>query len=143
MILRSLTALAILTLVLAGCVPIPETAPSAMPDATTMPETMPDMVSGLAMVESVEVQVLEGTPASLLVIARGYLPDGCTSIDDTSWTQEGNTFNVTITTTRPADAMCTQALVPFEETVMISPPGGVDPGTYTVMVNDVKTEISF
>ncbi len=100
-----------------------------------------DMISDLAMVDSVEVQVLGGEPTSLLVIARGYLPDGCTSIDDTSWVQEGNTFVVTITTVRPADMMCTQALVPFEETVIIEPESALDPGTYTVEVNGVSTQV--
>ncbi len=100
------------------------------------------MTSGLAAVQSVEVQVLSGAPTSLLVIARGAVPDGCTSIDETSWTQEGNTFIVTITTIRPADMMCTQALVPFEETVMIEPENALDPGAYTVEVNGVSTEVA-
>jgi hypothetical protein len=97
---------------------------------------------GLAPVDSVELQVLDESPLSVLVIARGNLPDGCTSIDETTWAQEGNTFFVTITTVRPTDAMCTQALVPFEETVFVEPPDPVEPGTYRVEVNGVAEEFT-
>jgi len=95
---------------------------------------------GIAVVESVEVQVLDGAGPSVLVIARGSLPDGCTSIDETSWRQEGDTFYVTITTYRPQDMMCTQVIVPFEETVMIEPEAALAAGAYTVSVNGVSAQ---
>jgi inhibitor of cysteine peptidase len=91
----------------------------------------------LAQVESVEVQVLDQSPPAILVIARGSLPDGCTSIGDTDWAQDGKTFKVTITTVRPEEMMCTQALVPFEETVMMKPADALAPGRYTVDANGV------
>ncbi len=97
---------------------------------------------GLAPVDSVELQVPDESPLSVLVIARGNLPDGCTSIDEATWAQESNTFFVTITTVRPTDAMCTQALVPFEETVFVEPPDPVEPGTYRVEVNGVAEEFT-
>ena len=137
---KRFVALSLLALILGACVPIPAAAPPSAPAQPAAPNT-PSMVSGLAAVESVEVQVLNAPPASLLVIARGYLPDGCTSIDETSWVQEGNTFVVTITTFRPADMMCTQVLVPFEETVIIEPESALSPGTYTVEVNGVSTQV--
>ena len=46
------------------------------------------------------------------------------------------TFQVTITTTRPADAMCTEALVPFEETFSLDV-YSLPAGTYTVNVNGI------
>jgi inhibitor of cysteine peptidase len=134
-----LVILAVLALVLAACVPIPITAPTVTPDAPAIP----GMTSGLATVDSVEVQILEGAPAALLVIARGNFPDSCTSIDETSWTQEGNTFVVVITSVRPVDAVCTQALVPFEETVLIEPKAELDSGIYTIDVNGVAAEVAF
>jgi hypothetical protein len=38
--------------------------------------------------------------------------------------------------------MCTQALVPFEETMLIEPEGESDGDAYTVEVNGVATELS-
>jgi inhibitor of cysteine peptidase len=138
---KSLVTLICLSLVLAACVPVP-VAP--LPPAQAQPTEPPaaSMASGLAAVQSVEVQVLDGSEVTLLVIARGNFPDGCTSIDETSWVQEGDKFLVTITTVWPEDAMCTQALVPFEETVMIEPESPLAAGTYTVDVNGVSTEVT-
>jgi inhibitor of cysteine peptidase len=71
------------------------------------------------------------------VNASGYLPDGCTKITDTSVNRDGDSFNITIMTERPAHIVCTQALVPFEETIAIDIVG-LKAGTYTVIVNDIR-----
>jgi inhibitor of cysteine peptidase len=91
-------------------------------------------VAGQAAVESIEILILESFPVQVHVVARGNLPDGCTSIDQITEERDGETFRVTITTTRPADQMCTQALVPFEETIALDV-YGLPAGTYAVDVN--------
>jgi inhibitor of cysteine peptidase len=72
------------------------------------------------------------------VVAVGYLPDGCTEIDgiDVDREVDAQTFEVTIGTVRPRDAMCTQALVPFEETIELDVLG-LPAGTYSVDVNGI------
>jgi inhibitor of cysteine peptidase len=91
---------------------------------------------GTANVESIEILILESFPVQIHVIAEGYLPDGCTEIDEIKPEMEGNTFNINITTKRPKDAMCTQALESFTETIPLEVQG-LSAGNYTVNLNGV------
>jgi len=118
-----------------GCSLIePEETPTAVVAPTFTPAAGDG--AGLANVESIEILILESFPVQIRVVARGNHPDGCTSIVDTDVTQEGNTFLVAITTFRPPDQVCTQALVPFEETIALDVLG-LPAGAYTVDVNGV------
>ena len=103
-----------------------------------------EVVYGDADVEEVEVLLMESFPIQVAVIARGNLPDGCTEIDDvqTSFDEESKTFSVEITTVRDPDAVCTQALVPFEERIELDV-RGLPAGTYTVDVNGVRETFTF
>ena len=92
---------------------------------------------GVANVESIEILTLESFPVQIQVIAEGYLPDGCTEIDEIKTETEGNTFNINITTKRPKDAMCTQAIESFTETIPLEVQG-LSAGNYTVNVNGVN-----
>ena len=94
----------------------------------------------LAAVDEVSVIIMETLPGTAAVIAQGYLPDGCTSIVDMRMTidEEAGLFQVTLGTYRDPEAMCTMALVPFEEVVEL-PIMGLAAGTYTVEVNGVGT----
>lgn len=96
-------------------------------------------VSGTANVEDVEVLIMESFPVQVTAVARGNLPDGCTEIDSvrTDFEEDENMFTVSITTTRDEDAVCTQALVPFEERIDLEV-RGLPSGTYTVDVNGVR-----
>ncbi|HIH75616.1 MAG TPA: protease inhibitor I42 family protein, partial [Methanosarcina sp.] len=80
--------------------------------------------------------ILESFPVQVNVIAEGYLPDGCTEIDEIETEREGNVFNITITTKRPKDAICTQAIENFSETIPLEVQG-LSAGNYTVNVNGV------
>ncbi|QLC50277.1 hypothetical protein HWN40_08505 [Methanolobus zinderi] len=92
-----------------------------------------------AAVGEVEILILESFPVQVRAVASGYLPDGCTEIDSENTTVErnGNTFNVSLRTIRPKDAICTQALVPFEETIDLDV-YGLERGVYTVNINGVE-----
>lgn len=92
------------------------------------------ITEGEAPVEAVEVLILESFPLQVQARVTGYLPDGCTQLGDTVVTQEGNTFRVALKTARPSDAVCTEAVVPFEVTVPL-PVEGLPAGDYTVNVN--------
>lgn len=90
-----------------------------------------------ASVDSIEILILESFPVQVNVRARGDLPDGCTSIDNATTTQQGTTFNINITTIRQTGELCTEALVPFEETISLDVLG-LSAGTYTVNVNGIN-----
>ena len=92
-------------------------------------------VAGVALVDSIELIILESFPVQISLKARGTLPNGCTSIDDVSINRNGNEFDINITTVAAADAICTQVLVPFEETIPLGVEG-LPAGSYQVNVND-------
>jgi hypothetical protein len=91
---------------------------------------------GQAQVNSVDVLIMESFPVQVSVIARGELPDSCTRIDEIISQQSEDTFRVAITTFRQPDQMCTQVVVPFEQTVALDV-AGLAAGTYNVSVNGV------
>ena len=90
-----------------------------------------------ATVDSIEILILESFPVQVNVRARGDLPDGCTSIDSVETSQTGTTFNINITTMRETGELCTEALVPFEETISLDVLG-LSAGTYSVNVNGIN-----
>ncbi len=87
-------------------------------------------------VESIEVRLLESNPVQVEAVVRGQLADACTTIAGATVEAQGQTFAITLQTTRPADQMCAQVLTPFEQVVPIETP---DPatGTYEVQAGDV------
>jgi len=93
-----------------------------------------EYIYGTANVESIDILTLESFPVQIHVIAEGYLPDGCTEIDEVNTEREGNVFNINITTKRPKDAVCTQAIEDFEKTIPLDVQG-LKAGNYTVNVN--------
>jgi pimeloyl-ACP methyl ester carboxylesterase len=121
--------------------------PEQQPAATTEPAPEPTTVEGQiitakAMVENIEILLLESFPIQVNVVAQGNLPDGCTEIAEITEEQEGNAFEITITTSRPADKMCTQMLVPFEEVISLDVVG-LPAGVYAVNVNGVSDTFEF
>jgi len=95
-----------------------------------------DVIYGEATVEDIDVLILESFPVQVNVLAHGYLSDACTEIDDITQQRRGKTFLVTITTARPVDAVCLQAVTEFEEVISLEVLG-LQAGTYTVDVNGV------
>jgi len=96
-----------------------------------------EYIYGTAVVEDIEILILESSPVQVNVVAKGYLPDGCTEIGDITKSKDGNTFVINIETIRPADAMCTQAIVPYEEVIPLDV-YGLKAGAYNVVVNSVS-----
>lgn len=89
-----------------------------------------------ATVDSLQVILLESFPLQAQAVVSGTLPDGCTELHEVTVEQQGLRFNITLTTRRPTgDIACTEALVPFEETVDLDILG-LEPGTYTVIAQD-------
>jgi inhibitor of cysteine peptidase len=96
----------------------------------------PTLVPGTLPIEAVDVVVLESFPYQLRAQVRGYLPDGCTRIDQVSQTRDGNVIDVTITTLRERDAICIQRIEPVNRTIALE--GGYLPGEYVLRVNGVE-----
>lgn len=88
-----------------------------------------------AIVEDLEVMVLESFPVQVNAVVRGSLPDGCTTIQTITASREGDIFDLTILTQRPVGVSCTEALVPFEETVSLDV-YGLPAGSYSVKAGD-------
>ena len=115
---------------------IEDLPPMPPEEETNLPDDG-EYLYGTAVVEEIEILILESFPVQVNVIAKGYLPDGCTEIGDITKVRDGNTFTVTVETIRPADAMCTQAIVPYEEVISLDV-RDLKAGTYTVVVNSVS-----
>jgi len=115
--------------------PTPDSTPDSTPTGTMASEDG-EFIYRNATVENIQILILESFPVQINVVANGYLPDGCTKIDQTIKNREGNTFLVTITTKRPADAMCTMAIVPFNKVISLDV-YGLEAGDYEVNVNGI------
>jgi inhibitor of cysteine peptidase len=108
--------------------------PIATPQSAGTPTA--GMVEGQAMVESVEVRILESMPVQVQVVVKGNLSDACTKVGDIAQGRDGDSFNITIASTRQADLVCAQVITPFEETIKLDVTG-LKAGAYTVTVNGV------
>ncbi len=137
----SVVALLLALLVLAACAGgTADEAATDIPPAATEPATAPISVQpdrGQAVVNGVDVLVMESFPVQVSIVAKGDLPDSCTTIDQVITQRNDDGFRVAITTFRQPEQLCTQALVPFEETVPLDV-AGLPAGTYPVIVNGVQ-----
>ncbi|KAB3547395.1 MAG: hypothetical protein C5617_003910 [ANME-2 cluster archaeon] len=134
-------------LISAGCIGEKTPSPAATPTPTRTatqdpppaltPTTEFEGAVSLANVNDIEILLLESFPVQIHAVARGEHPDSCTKVDKVATRREGDTFFVTITTSRPADAMCAQVMTPFEEVVALDVVG-LKAGVYTVDVNGVR-----
>jgi len=125
------------TIILSGCVD--EGQNNTEPGNTTNESQGTDgeeYTYDTATVESIQIMTLESFPVQIQVVAEGYLPDGCTEIDQITTEREENTFNINISTKRPKDAVCTEAIVPFNKAIPLEVQG-LKAGNYTVNVNGI------
>lgn len=140
----------LLAVLFAACQPNSLTPPPDEPvssDDTPMPTRTPPgddvLIEENAMVEEVDILLLESFPLQVNVNVKGNLRNGCMTIHDT-WAEQidETTFEVHIQTSSPVDAICTEALVPFEVNVPLDV-NGLPAGTYIVKVYDVEREFTF
>lgn len=91
-----------------------------------------------AMVEDVEIYLMESFPVQASAVAKGYLPNPCTRIGriDVARTIYGD-FEITINTLvfSSDSGACAQMIVPFEETIPLNVTGHWA-GLYTVTFNN-------
>jgi hypothetical protein len=104
---------------------------ASVPPATATPDA--DAVD----VDSIDIQILESTVEPVLVIASGHLPDACSFVEQMLQTRQGNSFEITLSLARRADARCAQLPTSFEQTLHLEV-AGLEAGRYTVTVNGVS-----
>lgn len=125
----------ILVVLLAACAPV--TASPTPPPIVTEEPSIP-AVTGMAVVQSLEIQILESDPLEANAIIRGQLPDaGCTTIASVDQVRDGNTFKISLTTTTDPLALCALALTPFEQVVSLDT-ADLAPAPYVVNANGVQ-----
>ena len=105
------------------------------------PDEEGSMIIGIAPVEQVRLEVVSRDPLQVNVIVTGYLPDGCTELDEVLQERAGDTLYVKLTTKRPAGVACITVIVPFEEVVPLDVEG-LSAGTYSVQVNELSTTLT-
>ncbi len=95
--------------------------------------------TGQAYITAVTITTVDETNGRATVQIQGDLSNGCTAIDDIVVTgPEDNTFTAEIITSQPADLMCTEALVPFTQTIVLEDLMALQPGEYRVLVGGVS-----
>jgi len=92
---------------------------------------------GEAVIETIEIAILESFPVQIRAVLRGTVPDACTEIDSIAEQREGNTFTLVVRTRRPAEALCAQVLTPYETTTGLDVLG-LPAGIYTVVAGEAS-----
>lgn len=145
--LLALLFVALLTLAACSGAPMEPLPPAATTpaDETVVPpgsDVPPaNVITGTAAVDSLQILYLESFPVQIQVEVSGQLPDGCTQLDEPVIKQEGNLFQVELSTWRQADMMCTLALVPYTTAIAL-PVNGLAAGTYEVNVNGMTASFT-
>ena len=120
--------------------PPPAGAPQS-PEAAGSQSSPPAQQQVRVQVDELQVSLLESLPTQVQVTVRGSLPNGCARITKIAQTREGTRFFISIGATKDPNAICTQALVPFEESVTLDT-SGLAPGTYSVQVHGVVAPLT-
>ncbi len=100
---------------------------------------MPAAPSG-AYVDSVNVTDPATTPGELHITVEGNLADGCTTLIGTSQDVNGGDWLITLLTQRDPNLMCTEALVPFRQVIVLGTQD-MAPGKYNVIVNGTSVAV--
>lgn len=85
------------------------------------------------VIESASAIVRESFPAQVSIAVTGYAPDGCDFPMQIEQRRSGNAIQIDIYRIVPLAAMCPAMIVPFERTIDL---GTLEPGSYTVTIND-------
>ncbi len=142
--LKILTLVTLISVLAAVCAPATATPTPIM---TEIPVTGGEEDEGepgsVAVVESIEILILESFPLQVNAVIRGTLPDaGCTTVASVEQVREGNTFTLTLVTTTDPLALCAQALTPFEEVVPLDVQD-LPAGEYLVVANGFEQAFEF
>lgn len=117
--------------------PVSSEDPTPTPDAGEEEPVDGEVTIQDAVVTSVDVLLMESWPLQASAKVEGELGDGCTELEPITTEREGDTFYISIKSSRPVDAVCTMILQTFSESVPLDIEG-LEAGTYTVNANGVE-----
>lgn len=143
--LRHFTTPLLLTLAvsLASCSLVPLKKAGATPTSTaSSAATLPagSSILKLAQVETVRATVSLTQPPEAIVVISGLLNDGATRVQEVQQQRLSDGFVLTVITTRPAGAMASLALIPYERTVSLNLQG-MPKGPCRIVANGVATSV--
>jgi len=116
--------------------------PATDTPATDTPATdTPATDTGEALVEAVEIQILESFPVQVRAVVRGQLPDACAFVESSNVVLVDQTFSISMTVARQPNMRCAQMLTPFEEIVPLDT-ANLAAGTYTVQAGEAVEEFA-
>lgn len=110
--------------------------PTRQPPKTPIPPPPPDdeVVRAYAVIEDVDVIVLESYPMQVHLQVRGYHGNGCRLPTHIEQYREGRDIYVDIYRLVDPRIMCPAIIEYFDEVIVLR--GGFRSGTYTIHVND-------
>jgi hypothetical protein len=123
--------------------PNPTTPPISQPETPPNRQVLDsniELTQPLALVESVEVLVLESYPPQYNAVITGNFRNGCESIGNSTQLVTGNLIEVAVGVQSEGE-ICTMALVPFKENISLETEG-LSAGNYTLSVNGVTTQFN-
>ena len=100
---------------------------------------VPEGCEGVTWGSAVEVEERDG---EYYAIVQGDFPDSCSTICGIEQEVEGDTININLYSERPENLVCSSMLTPFVEEVLLDTEG-LEPGEYTVTVNDDHARTTF
>lgn len=108
---------------------------------TSIPAPNNDLDIQTAMVDEFQIVVDNASKTATITLIGNY-PDGCAKLNSIMQNREDETtLSFTMLFERPLDMMCTQTLVPFNETFPLDI-SGLEAGTYQVVVNNLTGEFT-
>ena len=120
----------------------PEPADTAVPTEDPTGDGADSGVVSEAAIERFEVSLTLGEPPLVSVTIFGNLPNGCATLGDVKQAINGDTVVLTVEAVTPADQICTQALVPFEQSVDLDL-ATLPSGTYNLLVNNATGSFEY
>jgi hypothetical protein len=101
------------------------------------PTGEPTMSTVRLQVQTVDVLIAESFPPQIFAHVTAIIPDSCTTARDPEISREGSTITITLTGERPDGVLCAQVISTYDKSI---PLGTLDPGPYTLHVNNVTKE---
>ena len=129
---------------LASCTALQPRKPAAAsaPPSSASPLSQPSdgSILKLAQVESVRAEVSLTNPPEAIVVISGLLHDGATRVHEVQQQRLADGFVLTVVTARPASAVASLALIPYERTISLSLQG-MPKGPCKIVANGVATTV--
>lgn len=126
-----------------GCTaPNPSTQPpQATPGSQSITvATTPPSASNL-VIQSARAETVGVSPLRIQLHLDGYQPDACDVPITVEQARRGDRITVTLRRQLPADAMCPQQVVPYQNILLLD--GTFEHGWYQFQVNDYEFEAEF